>query len=251
MKCGWRRSVSSNEWTSTPVHVRPVVNGSFALGSGQQKPRLTWQGPCPATAARYRARPRRWNARAPARYAVGRRSSPCCVAGPCPAGLGFGMKGMFWWGLGSAERWHNQRSSQVTAATKQGGAFAALNPACPAPRRAGNQCNTEVAKRRLTQRKAAHLLHQTQPFPPRDALGSQHKHRSSQAAPRTCDGSGRRQIAMLFFGAEKRAHVAQGNKQGRSQYSAVCRGLCPPPRKMAIERDLTKGSVSRFLVTLF
>ena len=123
-------------------------------------------------------------------------------------------------------------------------------PHLPATR-PGGSTNTKAAKLQLPPTKAAHLPHQTQPFPPNDAPGRQPKHQNTQAAPRTCDGSGRRQIPVLFFGAGKRACVAAANKQRNSQDTVVLRGSCPPPRKMANKWDLTKGSVSRFLPTLF
>ena len=54
-----------------------------------------------------------------------------------------------------------------------------------------------------------------------------------------------------FFAAGKRACVAVYSKHENTQETPLLRGSCPPPQKMGIEGDLTKGSVSRFLVTLF
>ena len=76
-------------------------------------------------------------------------------------------------------------------------------------------------------------------------------HEGSQQPARTCDGSGRRQIPKPFFGAGKRACVVLSMVRGCPQDTAETRGSCPPPRKTADQRDLTKGSVSRFLPTLF
>ena len=54
-----------------------------------------------------------------------------------------------------------------------------------------------------------------------------------------------------FFAAGKRACVAVYSKQGCSQETPLLRGSCPPPQKTGNQGDLTKGSVSRFLPTLF
>ena len=76
-------------------------------------------------------------------------------------------------------------------------------------------------------------------------------HEGSQQPARTCDGSGRRQIPMPFFGAGKRACAAVCNKQESSQVTALSSVIMPAAPKNGKKRDLTKGSVSRFLVTLF
>ena len=83
------------------------------------------------------------------------------------------------------------------------------------------------------------------------ARESPENHRSSQAAPRTCDGSGRRQIPVLFFSAERRACVVLSMIRSCHHVTAETRGSCPSPKKRVDKRDLTKGSVSRFLPTLF
>ena len=59
---------------------RPVAGRSRR--SRTTVPRLTWQGPFPATAACLRARPRVWLLASPARFTVGRLAAPRCVAGP-------------------------------------------------------------------------------------------------------------------------------------------------------------------------
>ena len=95
----------------------------------------------------------------------------------------------------------------------------------------GRQPSTKAAKWQLLPSIEAAKPHQTQPLPPRDAFGLQRKHRSRQAAPRTCDGSERRQIPVLFFPAGKRACAVAANKQESSQITTLSSVIMPAAGK--------------------
>ncbi|MBR2924719.1 MAG: hypothetical protein IKC28_06820, partial [Clostridia bacterium] len=75
----------------------------------------------------------------------------------------------------------------------------------------------------------------------REARETEH----SQGAPRTATVADDVKSLSCFSGRMKGTGWAV-NKQGCSQDTITHCALCPPPRKTAYKRDLTKGSVSLF-----
>ena len=90
----------------------------------------------------------------------------------------------------------------------------------------------------------------TQPHPP--ALPGRLDNRSTAKrlpAPATVADDVK---SLCRFSGRKEGHALCKPTTKETANSLRCpAGSCPPPRKRTIKRDLTKGSVSRFLVTLF
>ncbi|MBR2924936.1 MAG: hypothetical protein IKC28_07905, partial [Clostridia bacterium] len=86
---------------------------------------------------------------------------------------------------------------------------------------------------------------ETQPTSEKHLVREARETEHSQGAPRTATVADDVKSLSCFSGRVKGTGWA-ANEQGCSQVSAAHCALCPPPRKTAYKRDLTKGSVSPF-----